>query len=145
MQLKLNHLGLLVRSILPSDDQISVASDRLKEILGDDEDEEADPLSLSAIRMAAIRARTHGISWNNNFVPAHMFHVGDIGYVPSGGDFKSFVLLKNVLQDGVTEWEVNDAATGWKTHFGPGGFNKEQLQPFELPGDVSGYVIFYDV
>lgn len=143
MQRKVNHLGLLVRSILPGEDEVSAAASRLQQLLGDDEDEEAEPLSLPLIRMSAIRARSHGQSWNNNFVPAHMFRVGDIGYVPPGEDFKSFVKLKNILDAGMIELEINPFATGWKTHMQMGHFDRQQLQPFELPGGVSGYDFLY--
>ena len=68
-----------------------------------------------------------------------MFQLGDIGYVPAGKDFKSFVLLSNILKDGTAELEINLESTGWRTHMSSSGFDREQLQPFDLPGDVSGY------
>ena len=41
--MKINHLGLLVRSIFPSgDDSFDEASSRLEKLLGDDDDEEAE-------------------------------------------------------------------------------------------------------
>lgn len=129
-----------MRSILPSDDPIPVVSSRLDKILGDDEDEDAAPLSLATIRSVAIRSRTHGLSWNNNFVPAHLFHVGDVGYVPKGREFKEFVLLRNVLAED-EELEVTESATGWRMRFSGGGFDREQLQPFEMPEGVSGCVL----
>ncbi|KAI0341257.1 hypothetical protein BDW22DRAFT_341386 [Trametopsis cervina] len=144
MQRKINHLGLIVRSVLPNNDEVQIASARLTELLGDEEDEEAEPLSLPMIRMSAIQARTHGMSWSENFVPAHMFHIGDIGYIPPGEGVKSFVRLKNVLEEGIADWEVKSPATGWKTHFDMGRFDQQELQPFELPGDVCGWALVLD-
>lgn len=144
LQLKINHLGLLARSIFPSgDDSLSSASSRLDELLGEDDDEEAEPLSLPMIRMAGIRARTHGQSWANTFCQAHQFSVGDVGYVPKGdGDerqrWKEFVKVGNLLEDGVVELETTEHATGWKTLLEFGRIDKEDLQSFVLPGNVYG-------
>ncbi|KAI0087609.1 hypothetical protein BDY19DRAFT_892908 [Irpex rosettiformis] len=148
LQMKINHLGLLVRSIFPSgDDSFHEATTRLDELLVDDDNEEAEPLTLPMIRMAAIRARTHGQSWANNFCQAHQFAVGDIGYVPNGDRkiecererWKDFVRIGNVLQDGIVELEVTEHATGRKMRFEHGRFDREELQPFELPGGVYGW------
>ncbi|KAI0688494.1 hypothetical protein BC835DRAFT_1419088 [Cytidiella melzeri] len=137
MQRKVNHLGLIVRSVLPSgNDECHEASARLQELLDDDEDEEAEPLSLPMIRMAAIRARTHGHSWNHNFVPAYMFKLGDVGYVPPGEQIKSFVRIANVLDEGLVDLDLTTHATGRKIHFDFGRFDQQDLQPFLLPGDV---------
>jgi hypothetical protein len=138
LQSKINHLGIIVRSVLPSgDDNLAQTSFRLDELLGD-EDEELDELSLPMIRMAAIRGRTHGHSWANNFVPAYMFDVGDYGYVPPGEEFGAFVKLGNVLHDELASWEIAAQASGRLEHFDAGRFERQELQPFLLPEDVSG-------
>ena len=140
--MKINHLGLLVRSIFPSgDDSFDEASSRLEKLLGDDDDEEAESLTLPMIRMTAIRARTHGHSWSNNFCQAYQFAIGDIGYVPrdcKGESWDNFVKVGNVLGGGSMELEVTEHVTGWKTLVQHGRFDREELRSFMLPGGIHG-------
>ncbi|EKM52601.1 uncharacterized protein PHACADRAFT_31094 [Phanerochaete carnosa HHB-10118-sp] len=42
-------------------------------------------LTLKRLRQAALQAGTHGVTWSNNFVPPHLFRVGDVGYIRSEG------------------------------------------------------------
>ena len=105
-QMKLNHLTLLAKALLPGDDSPPVAGEYLSTVMheissasdepDDDEDEEAvlarwkagsasiptAPLSLSKLRLFAIQNSKHVWSWSNNFVPPYLFTVGDVGYIP---------------------------------------------------------------
>ncbi|KIP09448.1 hypothetical protein PHLGIDRAFT_323621 [Phlebiopsis gigantea 11061_1 CR5-6] len=104
-QMKLNHVTLLAKALLPADDTPAVAGEYLTTVmreisapsdaLEEDEDEEAEllrwksgspytsavPLSLNRLRLFAIRNLKHAWSWSNNFVPPYLFTVGDIGYI----------------------------------------------------------------
>lgn len=44
-----------------------------------------DKLTLKKLRQVALQAGTHGVAWGNNFVPPHLFRVGDIGYIRPEG------------------------------------------------------------
>lgn len=105
-QIKINHLTLLARALLPQNDSPQVARERLDSLVqiierGSDEaaDENADEdefdlidyysdgagedsVTLSKLRSLAIKSATHSQTWSHNFVPPYLFQVGDIGYVP---------------------------------------------------------------
>ncbi len=181
VQQKVSHLAVLAKSLLPSSDDTALVSSRLSSILyysrpsipfsrDDDDDDEGEEeedhdggriakgqptAGLAKIRMAAILANTHSHTWARNVVPAYMYAVGDIGYVPRGGeDCTSFVVLSNVVTDaerfnhpakahglgvpgvgvGVV---VSESAHGWQRYL-QGAFQEQKLQPFALPQNVSG-------
>lgn len=142
MQTKVNHLAVLTKALLPSSGERTVVSQRLDDMLGDeneDEDDESEELTLSLIRMKAICSNAHDFTWHNNLVPAYKFTVGDLGYIPDGGDFTSFVLLTNVLRDGLAYIDTVQSAHG--TQFSMGThFHKQELQSFPVPYGFTGFV-----
>lgn len=154
MQRKVNHLTILARAILPSADDISTVHDRLHRLLGtidsefeDGEEEplELPPMSLRQIRQAAISINVHQASWfeNNGIVP-HKFTVGDIGYIPKAkgeeNDWSKFVLIGNVLTEGLAKLEVSNVTEGKQGGWQDRIHRWETLTPFELPGGIHGYV-----
>ncbi|PSR79847.1 hypothetical protein PHLCEN_2v6893 [Hermanssonia centrifuga] len=182
VQQKVSHLAVLAKSLLPSSDDSALVSSRLSSILyysrpsipfsrgggGDDDDDEGEEegedhddgriakgqptAGLAKIRMAAILANTHSHTWARNVVPAYMYAVGDIGYVPRAGgeDVTSFVVLSNVFtapdaerfdRRGNACLGVSESAHGWQRYL-QGAFQEQKLQPFALPQNaVSGWPI----
>ncbi|KAF7795151.1 hypothetical protein EIP86_006299 [Pleurotus ostreatoroseus] len=143
VQTRVNHLAILTKALLPSSGERTIVSQRLDDMLGDedeDEDEEHEELTLPAIRMKAISSNTHNFTWHNNFVPAYKFHVGDLGYIANNGDFSSFVLLTNVLEDGLTVLDTVKSAHGTQWSMGT-AFHKQELQSFPAPCGFTGWPI----
>ncbi len=148
MQLKVNHLTILARALLPNADNISTVQDRLHKLLGSlDDDETAfdePPVTLRQIRKAAIAANTHQQAWfaNDDIIP-HKFSVGDLGYIPKGrgSDEKNwgeFVLLRNVLEQGSVNLETKDIVEGSQGGWQYGVRKWDDLASFELPGGIFG-------
>ena len=155
MQRKLNHLTVLARALLPSSDNIEVVQQRLHKLIGsadggDDEEcqfGEVPLMSLRQIRKAAIAADAHQQAWyENNGITPHKFSVGDLGYLPKRDgseekDWANFVVLCNVLEDGLASLETTRVKEGQQGGW-QGGFHKwDTLTPFELPGGVDGYAL----
>ncbi len=153
MQRKLNHLTILARAILPSADEISTVHERLHKLLGtidsergeEEEPLELPPMSLRQIRQAAISIDVHQASWSedNGIIP-HRFSVGDLGYIPEsengGNGWSNFVLIGNVLTEGLVNLEVSSAAEGKQGGWQDRVYRWDTLMPFELPGGVHGCV-----
>lgn len=137
---------MLTKALLPSSGERAVVSQRLDDMLraeGEDEDDEGEELTLSLIRMKAISCNAHDFTWHNNLVPAYKFTVGDLGYIPDGGDFTSFVLLTSVLKDGLAYIDTVQSTHG--THFSMvTHFHKQELQPFPVPYGFTGFVFRVD-
>lgn len=153
MQRKINHLTIIARAILPSTDEISTVHERLHKLLGtidsdlDEEEEplELPPMSLRQIRQAAISINVHQASWfENNGVAPHKFSVGDIGYMSKTegeeSDWSKFVLIGNVLTEGLAKLEVSSTTDGKQSGWRERIHQSETLASYELPGDVHGYV-----
>ena len=132
---------MLIKALLPSDNDHQAILERLDEML--DDSEEVQELSLRSIRMAAINSRTHSQAWSNNKVPPYLFTVGDIGYIPPGQDFGSFVVFQNVFKDDLAVLDAVNAShaehTQWETGGVP-GITRVPLQAFPAFNDYSGYV-----
>lgn len=74
-------------------------------------------------------------------MPADKFSVGDIGYIPVGGDFGSFVLLSNVIKDGKAVLNLCQRWHGehWCWEHVP--IQRQPLQAYELPEAVAGWPV----
>ncbi|PIL25894.1 hypothetical protein GSI_11647 [Ganoderma sinense ZZ0214-1] len=152
MQRKINHLTVLARAILPSTDDISTVHERLHKLLGtidgdlDEEEEplELPPMSLRQIRQAAISINVHQASWfESSGIAPHKFSVGDIGYIPKDEDEKSdwskFVLIGNVLTEGLAKLEVSSTTNGKQSGWRDRIHQSADLASFELPGGIHGW------
>ncbi|KAI1790577.1 hypothetical protein LXA43DRAFT_890846 [Ganoderma leucocontextum] len=154
MQRKINHLTILARAILPSADDISTVHERLHKLLGtidsefeeEEEPHELPPMSLRQIRQAAISINVHQASWfeNNGIVP-HKFSVGDLGYIrrteDGENDWSKFVLIGNVLTEGLANLEVSSVTEGKQGGWQDRVHRWDTLAAFELPGGVHGWTV----
>ncbi|KAI0668853.1 hypothetical protein C8Q78DRAFT_212859 [Trametes maxima] len=143
-QRKVNHLAVLARALLPGSDNIDVVTKRLHAVLRsvDDEDEEAEPtqMTLRQIRKAAFAANTHQQAWRQKTVPPHKFSIGDLGYMPQGSDdWGDFVTLCNVLEEGEASFEASSHATGMQGSWVNRTYERQDLAPYDLPGEVKGW------
>ncbi|KAI0351618.1 hypothetical protein OH77DRAFT_1429437 [Trametes cingulata] len=145
-QVKISHLAVLARALLPGTDDLEVVKKRLQRVVSaeDEEDEEAEPahMSLRQIRKAAFAAELEHEPWHRNTVPPHKFSVGDLGYLPqSCDDWNDFVVLCNVLQEGTFNLDTFNHATGrqgtWANHF----YERQDITPFELPGGINAWPV----
>ncbi|KAI0744733.1 hypothetical protein C8Q76DRAFT_10245 [Earliella scabrosa] len=151
MQQKVNHLTILARALLPSADNITTVQDRLHKLLGslDEDDEMFDrpPMTLRQIRKAAIAANTHQQAWfANDGVTPHKLSVGDLGYISKGSvagekNWDEFVVLCNVLDQGLARLETTTVTEGQQGSW-QGGFHKwDELASYELPGGTHGWTV----
>ncbi|KDQ54502.1 hypothetical protein JAAARDRAFT_209229 [Jaapia argillacea MUCL 33604] len=135
---KTNHVNALARALLPSASSPPTLSSQVQALLGEDDD---DMLSLRKIRMSSIRLDTHQHQWSVNIVPPHKFSLGDLGYIPPGEDFTSFVTLHNVLKEGMASFDVAQDASGTQWNWKEISMGREQLQAFDLPFEVKGWMM----
>ncbi|KAI0632872.1 hypothetical protein C8Q77DRAFT_1263022 [Trametes polyzona] len=146
-RLKINHLAVLARALLPDSDNLDVVKQRLQNVLSvteDDDDEEAGEieLTLRQIRKAAFAAGAHQQAWFKNTVPPHKFAVGDLGYMPEGSsDWADFVVCCNILKDLHATIETTAATTGRQGMWTNRTYERQTLAPFELPGDIQGWPV----
>lgn len=144
MQTKVNHLGVLVKALLPDSRNFAAVTEQLDSLLGEEEEDEDEDggLTLPLIRMQAIKQNAHDLTWDNNFVPAYMYTVGDIGYIPGGEDFNSFVVLKNVIKDNLVLLDTVQEIHGTHHPHTMGRmFARQELQSFPAPGGFYGYAV----
>lgn len=150
VQRKVNHLTILARALLPSGDNIATVQERLHKFLSSiDEDDDEEPaevplMSLRQIRKAAFAANVHQQSWfeNENIKP-HKFRVGDLGYLPKREgtgekNWDEFVVLCNVLQEGIASLEITSTTEGKQGGWQNGVHRWDDMDPYELPGDIFG-------
>lgn len=98
------------------------------------------PLTLRQIRKAAFAADAHQQAWFRNNIPLHKFEVGDLGYIPKGGEgWTDFIVCCNVLEDGLVKFETTSVATGHRGLWVNQTYERQPLSSFELPGQVHGY------
>ncbi|KAL4245641.1 hypothetical protein ABKN59_010782 [Abortiporus biennis] len=151
-QLKLNHLTVLARSLLPSEEAAKEANIRVTEMLQDCEEEEASwetinssKLTLKALRLLAISRNLHNYTWLQNTVPPNKYDVGDIGYIPKGKDWDEFVVLGNMIKDGLllknSNVEVEKRTTGSQTAWDGGFIQRHQVQCFNYPDEIYGWTV----
>ncbi|KAG1728864.1 uncharacterized protein EDB91DRAFT_1060284 [Suillus paluster] len=141
IQKKINHLVTLARALLPSGRQSPILPTQLEALIEDTESE-TPSLTLRQIRDLTWNTEgAHGHTWYERNVPADKFSVGDIGYIPVGGDFGSFVLLSNVIKDGKAELSVSHRSHGehWCWKHVP--MRRQPLQAYELPEVVAGWPV----
>ncbi|KAG5638407.1 hypothetical protein H0H81_000184 [Sphagnurus paluster] len=142
---RISHLVSITRGLLPASDAPLILPPRVKALINipdQDEDEfgyQRPKLDLRQIRLSNIEANTHGHTWNeNSCVPSHKFAVGDFGYMPrNGNDFKDFLVLGNVLKEGLASFEVNDHTDGTQWCWADTPIRRSPLEPHALPGNVS--------
>ena len=139
MQHRINHLTVLIRSLLPGSSDASAVNERLQLLLeGDSEEEETVTLSVSRLRRMAISADNHDHVWSQGIVTPYQYNVGDLGYVPEGKSFESFVVLCNVITDGKLSLGLDHLATGWQSTWVNGFINRQRLDSFLYPPNISG-------
>ncbi|KAG2352208.1 hypothetical protein BDR07DRAFT_1616021 [Suillus spraguei] len=140
MQKNINHLVTLARALLPSGRQSPVFPTQLEALIEETKYETS--LTLRQIRDLTWSAEgAHDHTWYERTVPADKFSVGDIGYIPVGGDFESFVLLGNIIKDGKAVLDLSQRSHGehwcWE-HFPR---RREALQAYGLPEAVAGWPV----
>lgn len=138
---RLSHLVSVIRGLLPPDDAPIALPPRVKALIRDQAEEEISTsttkLSLRQMRLSNIEAGVHNHVWHENGgVPADKFSVGDFGYIPSGNDFKNFVILGNVIQDGSAKFVVQDSAYGSQWSWKDFPIRHVQIEPYTLPEGV---------
>ncbi|KAG1758128.1 hypothetical protein EDD22DRAFT_972357 [Suillus occidentalis] len=141
IQKKINHLVTLARVLLPSGRQSPVLPTKLEALIEETEFE-TPSLTLRQIRDLSWNAEgAHGHTWYEKNVPADKFSVGDIGYIPVGGDFGSFVLLGNVIKDGKAVFSLSQQSHGehWCWEHVP--IQRQPLQAYELPEAIAGWPV----
>ncbi|KAG1865953.1 hypothetical protein F4604DRAFT_1585898 [Suillus subluteus] len=141
MQKKINHLVTLARALLPGGRQTPALPTQLEALIEETESE-TPSLTLRQIRDLTWNAEgAHGHTWYERNVPADKFSVGDIGYIPVGGDFRSFVLLSNVIKDGKAILGLSQRSHGehWCWEHVP--IHRQPLQAYELPEAVAGWPV----
>ncbi|KAJ8580996.1 hypothetical protein M405DRAFT_869063 [Rhizopogon salebrosus TDB-379] len=141
MQKKINHLVALARALLPSDRQSPVLPTQLETLIEESESETTS-LTLRQIRELTWDAEGgHNHAWYERNVPADKFSLGDIGYIPVGKDFGSFVLLCNVIKDGKAAFSSSQRSHGehWCWKHVP--IRRQPLQAYELPETVVGWPV----
>ncbi|KAF8064152.1 hypothetical protein FPV67DRAFT_1698491 [Lyophyllum atratum] len=144
---RISHLVTLTRGLFPADKAPVTLSPRVKALIGshsgDDgedyfESKKRPKLDLRQLRLSNIEAETHDHTWRENGgIPSHRFTVGDFGYIPEGSDFKDFVILGNVLKDGLQNLEVQSHTRGVQWSWKDFPVRRVGMEPFPLPGDVT--------
>ena len=130
-----------------------------------DDDEEDRCRSLVRLRELKLDAGGHDHSWHEGVhACAVQFDVGDVGYI-SGANvdlldkdrFNNFVKIGNVLERTHTSSESGNGvqvpfasqipvvreASGMQTQWVNGFFNRQDVYPFILPGELEGYDISF--
>ena len=143
-QLKINHLAVIVQALLPSSSDSAAVSSRLGALLEEDQGEEEEEeeeirgkLTLREMRIAALEVNAHQQTWRQSTVPAYTYAVGDLGYIPRGGDFDSFTVLCNVLHKKMASWDITQHAEGNQFSWEDSPHRRQDLQAFSFPPDVS--------
>ncbi|KII83852.1 hypothetical protein PLICRDRAFT_444120 [Plicaturopsis crispa FD-325 SS-3] len=139
MRDKINHLLALVRGILPAESEPPALSERAQSLL-----EAADDgmcLTVAAMRASSLNAKAHAHTWSERSVPANKFAIGDLGYIPQGKGFESFVLLRNVVKDGLVVFDLTQEAYGTQWTWKNMPTSRQALEGYDLPGDVKGWAI----
>lgn len=141
VQRKINHLTHTLNAVLPSSHSSSHAS-KLQELLSAYEEDavpRAAALSLRQIRLASLELGTCPNAWREPLVPAYKYSVGDLGYLAEQGDFSSFHLICNVIQDERASVPLVNAQYGSQSQWYTTG--QTTLDPFPCPGDRQGFVM----
>lgn len=139
MQKKLNHLVTLAQGLLPSERDPPALSAHLQELI--DCDPEDSSLTLRQVRDLTFNANAHGHSWRERTAPVGKFVLGDLGYVPAGKEIEDFVLLRNVIKDGLVHFSVEATPYGDNWCWEDVPHNRQRIDSYALPGDVLGWAV----
>jgi len=146
---RISHLVTLTQGLLPADKAPINLSPRVKALIGDNDDDDDDrtnyfgskhrpKLDLRQLRLSNIEAHTHDHTWRENGgIQPHKFSVGDFGYIAPGKNFKDFVILGNVLKEGLAKFEIQSHASGGQWSWKDFPIRRVPMDPFTLPGDVT--------
>ncbi|KAG8215241.1 hypothetical protein J3R82DRAFT_8789 [Butyriboletus roseoflavus] len=140
MQKKINHLVTLARSLLPSDREAPGLPPKLQEII-EDNDFDTPSLTLRQVRDLTFHAGGHEHSWYERNVPACKFAVGDLGYIPRGKDWHSFVRLGNAVENDAETLKLSFRAKGDHWCWKDWPMQRKALQAFEMPMNVSAWPV----
>ncbi|KAG9311060.1 hypothetical protein JVU11DRAFT_8964 [Chiua virens] len=140
MQQKINHLVTLARSLLPSGSERPELPSKLQKLI-EDSDVDAPCLTLRQIRDLTFHTGTHEHSWHERNVPPCKFSVGDLGYVPKGKDWNSFVRLENIVQRDAGALKVSHRAHGEHWCWENVPIQRQPLQAFETPMNISAWPV----
>ena len=130
----------LARSLLPSGSQPPRLPSKLQELI-EDNDFDTPSLTLRQVRDLTFHPGAHEHSWYERHVPACKFSVGDLGYVPRGKDWNSFVCLGNVIKDDAGTLKLSFKANGEHWCWENVPIRRQPLQVFEMPMNMSGCVL----
>ncbi|KLO11649.1 hypothetical protein SCHPADRAFT_461161 [Schizopora paradoxa] len=157
---KYTHFRAIALNLLPKGGDSPALVEALEEFL-DDEEEEDGCRSLVRLRELKIDAGGHDHSWHEGVHACSVqFDVGDVGYI-SGANvdlldkkrFNSFVKIGNVLERTRASTSENSnvqlpvasqipvvrEASGMQTQWVNGFFNRQDVYPFILPGELEGW------
>ncbi|KAF9219368.1 hypothetical protein BS17DRAFT_789562 [Gyrodon lividus] len=138
MQKKINNLVTLARALLPRGSESPELPPKLQELI-EDNNFDASSLTLRQLRDLTFHAGGHNHSWYERHVPADKFYVGDIGYIPPGKGWDSFVRLRNVLKDAALKTSAKSFGEYWCWENVP--ISRQPLQAFEMPMNISGWPV----
>ncbi|KAG6837782.1 hypothetical protein H0H93_001709 [Arthromyces matolae] len=148
---RISHLVTLTRGLLPADDAPITLSSRVRSFINSDHEEDEEDsfyrmpktpkLSLRQLRLSNINADAHNHTWNENGgIPPHKFCVGDIGYIPEEGkNFSDFVILGNVLKEGLVKFKLREHAYGTQWSWKDVPIRRAPLEPFSLSEHATGW------
>ncbi|KAI0370861.1 hypothetical protein BV20DRAFT_943216 [Pilatotrama ljubarskyi] len=144
-QVKVSHLAVLARVVLPGSDDLQVVKKHLQHMISnEDEDEEAEmaPMSLREIRKAAFATGIQQQPWHRNTVPPHKLTVGDLGYLPQDcDDWSDFIILCNVLEDGLAKFPSTTYAMGKQGTWVNRVYERQDIAPFAMPGGINAWPV----
>ncbi|KAH7882155.1 hypothetical protein F5I97DRAFT_1817508 [Phlebopus sp. FC_14] len=140
MQKKVNHLVTLARALLPSGSRSPELAPELQRFI-DDNDFEAPSITLRQVRDLTFDTDGHNHSWYERNVPAGKFSVGDLGYLPPGKGWDSFVRLLNVANDGLVKLQTSSKSIGEHWCWEEVPIRRQPLQAFEMPGNINGWPV----
>ncbi|KAH0833953.1 hypothetical protein J3R83DRAFT_11170 [Lanmaoa asiatica] len=127
-------------SLLPSGGEPPGLPSKLQELI-EDNDFDTPSLTLRQVRDLTFHTGAHEHSWYERTVPACKFSVGDLGYVPRGKDWNPFVRLGNVIEDDGGALKLSFRANGERWCWENVLIQRQPLQAFELPMNVSGWPV----
>ncbi|KAJ7073266.1 hypothetical protein B0H15DRAFT_869336 [Mycena belliarum] len=133
---KLTQLTALVASLLPSGSEPPGLSPQLRQTVGT-ADESYGTQNLRQLRLLGLEGNSHGYVWNkNSSIPPHKFTVGDIGYIPAGRDWDSFLTLGNILTEGLASFDLQRKSSGSQWCWKDRPIRQVEMQSFDLPHNI---------
>lgn len=140
MQKKISHLTHALNAVLPSSHSTARLSklDSLLSAYEDDAESTSQPIHLRRISGIALSLGTSPPVWREKVVPAFKYSVGDLGYLATQGDFASFILICNVVQEGYASLPVVQSQHGTQIQWHRGPPIQTPLDFFPCPGNRAG-------